>query len=115
MADYVDDNIIFGAKIQEVFIDLGVFHNDAGARRYLKAPIRLVQMNGSLFVMPEPIGGNEEYKQLYSADVFDEDQYMGRQDFGFHTLDKLVVEEQQFGNWESDPDGILGMHRFGWL
>jgi hypothetical protein len=120
---------LHNAKIVPVYYKMGKFDQNNFGNKYVKAPFKLIQMrNGvatadtySQYVMPDPIGGFDGHdglgeQHLYASDTVDDTRLMGREDFGFHTLEHVVMERQELGNWNGEEhdstDDWRAVHHF---
>lgn len=112
----IEGELLENAKVTEVLIDWGVFRNDGGSRRFLRAPFKFVTMGGERYFMPEPIGGFDfpVEASLYDSDTWDEPRIQGREDFGFLTGKRITMEPNTMGDWENE-DSLKGLHKIGYM
>jgi len=105
-------SFIDSGQITPVFYPFGKFSGDQRPR-FVRAPFVILSLSGKDYVMPIAGGSTSaDLNNIIGTDVFDNEQYLGRQDFGFEGSDELVTGEHE---WGTGQDSMKGVHRFGFI
>ncbi len=98
--------LLENGEITQCYYRFGTFTNDQRPK-YVKAPFDLVRIGVEQYVQPLPVGGNaSELNGLINSSTVANEQYMGRQDFGFVNLDPMVVSEHEMGDRSNTWKGL---------
>lgn len=117
----MDDKVFFSGKLEKVYFYLGTFEQERSRRRFVKAPFDRLMLNGEAFVMPVSSfalggpgnGGNGGLSGLLAVDEGNEFEFDLGQAFFFDTLENLVLERHEMGDWKGNKDNWLQVHQFG--
>src|SRR6185436_4388769 len=104
-------NLISNAEIRPVYYQVGKFVND-NRPKYVKAPVVVLLINNEEYVMPV-CGPSDarDFQNILSNYLYDIEQVLARQDFGFESGEDIIVGEHELG---SGKDGSWkGFHKFG--
>jgi hypothetical protein len=59
-----------------------------------------------------PWHGCGDDSQCYNSDTPDESTDMGREDFGYISLGRIILDESEMGDHTGHPDDWRGFHSF---
>jgi len=119
----MSDHTIFDyARVDPVYYKLGTFEHDSGRPRFVKAPFSVLHIPGNTtarietYMTTDGVGLDAtDVNALYGDDTRDLEVWLAREGLGFNTLETVVMEPNEMGNWSAKGESWKGMHCFAIL
>lgn len=111
----MDESTFWKGRLERVYWVKGKFA-DQPDRRFIKAPVDLLKLDGEMYVVPASasIGGagKGEHNGITGVDEGDElnTVYSGG---WYDTKNDVFLEEYQLGDWNGNNDTWMRVHQFG--
>lgn len=110
-------NIFQQGKLFSVFYTKGVFDDDRGAQKAVKAPFNFLKLQGANYLVPDNVNmeakGGAINQYLMNSSTVDEDLLIfGQNQLFFHALGPIVVGEHQMG---AGTDDWMGVNAFSFI
>lgn len=107
------DRVLFDSKLERVYYLIGKFRSNTGKRRFIKAPFDIIWINDEFFLMPTstPFGCG----RATTGGVLSEDEGDGvnlANHFAYDTLENIVMEPNEMGDFKSSKDNWMMVHDF---
>ncbi len=110
----MNEKTFLSGRLEKAFFYLGPLPADSSRRRFVKAPFDLYHLNGEMYLMPVGCYACGRAEDIKGVLGFDEgDEFDLAQQFAFDSLENIVLERHEMGDFKGSKNNWLQVHLFG--